>query len=156
KWNGRTYPVFTGYVERWPQMWDDHYGTSPLVAVDGLATLSGTKLQGTLGSEILADNPLAYWPLEDGRLASEAANKSTQTTNTLVITPSSNGGGHGFFGAELVLQGEESTCYEQEIYTLTDSNSTHGVCLRGNVDFPSFTSGGLLVEAWARIPAVTS
>src|SRR5690606_30828634 len=64
RWNGKMYPVFTGYVERWPIMWDDEYGTAPMVAVDGLATLSATRLEGTLGAEILADNPWGFWPLD--------------------------------------------------------------------------------------------
>src|SRR5690606_1631956 len=135
-WNGVSHSIFTGYVERWPQIWDNLYGSSPLVAVDGLATLSGTRLAGTLSNEIMLDDPYGYWPLDDGRLATEAANKARGNSETLRATDSATKGGSGFFGADLDLQGEESTCWEQTRYS-TVSNSNTGVCLAGDVNLPS-------------------
>jgi uncharacterized membrane protein len=157
-WNGTTYPLFTGYVERWPQMWDEEYGTSPLEGVDGFATLAATRLEGTLGAEILADEPHAYWPLDDGSLATTAANKSETTTDALVATRSANGGGTGSFNADLDLQGEESTCWRQtRSITATDDapNSIYGTCLVGQLTLPQLSPNGILVETWAKISETT-
>lgn len=156
-WDGQVYPIFTGYVERWPQKWENHLGSSRMQVVDGLATLSGTRLAGTLGAEILADEPHAYWPLDDGRLASQAANKATTTTVPLTATESVNKGGQGSFGATLVLQSEESTCWQQTRSTQDTSDAPgaiYGYCLVGGLDLPQL-SGGVLVECWAKIPPST-
>jgi hypothetical protein len=153
-WNGLTHSIFQGYVERWPQIWDDEYGTSPLEAVDGLATLSATRLEGTLSAEILADGPHAYWPLDDGTLSTTAANKSEITSESLNTIPSAEAGGpggSGFFGATLDLQGEESTCWEQTVHgTVTPTiDSEYGVCLSNQLDLPTLAEG-LLFECWAK------
>lgn len=157
-WNGLVYPLFTGYVERWPQQWDNQFGQSPLVAVDGLATLSATRLIGTLGAEILADAPYGYWPLDDGRLALTAANKSTSHTEILSAVESANLGGTGFFGSNLDLVGEESTCWEQQIYdTVSPSiDSQYGVCLSGTLSTGVTLANGVLFEIWARVQATSA
>lgn len=156
-WNGLTWPVFTGYVERWPQTWDNQFGNSPLVAVDGLATLSATRLSGTLGSEILEDGPFAYWPLDDGRLAQQAANKATLSSTALSIAESVNQGGSGTFSANLDLQGEESTCWQQtrNVAVTSDAPSAiYGKCLTATMTLPQLASG-VLLECWAKIPSST-
>jgi hypothetical protein len=155
-WNGATYPIMGAYVERWPQLWDEEYGTSPMKAVDGLATLAATRLEGTLGAEILADEPQAYWPLDDGSLATTAANKSENSTDPLVATRSSNGGGTGTFSADLDLQGEESTCWRQTRSISMDvgdaPDAEYGTCLVGQLTLPQLADG-ILVETWAKVSA---
>lgn len=160
KWNGQTHSIFSGYVERWPQLWDEQYGTSPMQAVDGLATLSATRLAGTIGSEILADEPHSYWPLDDGRLAQDAANKAPNNTKTLgveVSAASGGPGGSGFFGADLDVAGEESTCWEQVIHSTFNpsADSQFGACLTATTTLPQL-SPGILIECWAKIPATTA
>lgn len=44
-WAGTLYDLFTGFVERWPQSWDNFpMGWSSPTAVDALASLAGTKM----------------------------------------------------------------------------------------------------------------
>lgn len=154
KWNGQEHSIFAGYVERWPQIWDEQYGTSLMEAVDGLATLSATRLIGTIGAEIIADDPTAYWPLDDGKLARQAANKAPDNIELLTATDSALGGGSGFFGADLDVAGEESTCWEQTIHSTFTPGATSefGTCLAGSPTLP-LLSAGVLIECWAKIPA---
>lgn len=157
-WDGKVYSLFSGYVERWPQRWDNQYGSSRMQVVDGLATLSGTRLAGALGAEILADGPHAYWPLDDGRLASQAANKATTTTTPLSAAESINKGGSSGFGATLALQSEESTCWDQTRLSTTPTSDApsaiYGTCLTAGMALPQLASG-VLIECWAKIPAAT-
>src|SRR5690606_36371018 len=156
KWNGQEHAVFTGYVERWPQLWDDELGSSPMEAVDGLATLSATRLEGALSAEIIADNPLAYWPLDDGKLSRKASNKAPGGEGN-ELDAADNNGGTGFFGADFDAAGEEGTCWEQTIHsTLTVSaSSEHGACLTGALNVQS-PNDGILMECWAKVPATSS
>lgn len=156
-WNGKQYHIFTGYVERWPQKWEDQRGVSRLQVVDGLATLAGSRLAGALGAEIIADGPHAYWPLNDGRLSEQAANKATTTSTPLSIATSTAGGGTAGFGATLALQGEDSTCWSQSLLSTTtpDATATHGKCLSAGMDLPQLADG-ILIECWAKIAAHTT
>lgn len=59
------YPIFTGYVERYPTTYD-MAGTRahrPLVAVDGLAILSRTAISQSYDATVLADSPQVYLPM---------------------------------------------------------------------------------------------
>lgn len=65
---GPTYfPVYTGYVERYPQKWDmaGFRGLKPLEAVDALSPLSRANISQSYAQTILADSPLAVMPLDD-------------------------------------------------------------------------------------------
>ena len=145
-WNGHEHRLLTGFVERWPQKWEDERGLSRLQVVDGLATLSGTRLQGTLGQEITADSPHAYWPLDDGSLSANAANKATITSTPLTKAQSVNGGGIGSFGNDMSLQSELSTCWRQ---TRSGADETYGTCLTTSMSLPQL-SDGIVIECWAK------
>jgi len=152
-WNGRTKPLMRGYVERWPLSWENLRGKSRMQIVDGLATLSATRLQGTLSAEILADDPWAYWALDDGALATQAANKATTTSDVLVVSESIYHGGYGYFGTTMTLQSEDSTCWHQSRATADVSdapNAKYGQCLTAAMGLPQL-SDGVSIECWARI-----
>lgn len=156
-WSGFDYSVIQGFVERWPQKWEDQRSEVRMQVVDAMATLAATRLAGTLGAEILADGPWAYWPLDDGPLASKAANKSTTSSDPLVSSTSTNLGGDGNFGATLTLQSEDSTCWQQIRTTtlLTDApNAIYGTCLNANMTLPQLASG-VLMECWAKVNLTT-
>lgn len=63
---GVTYALFTGYVLGWPQQWRDSIdGTVSITCVDGSRFLERSPLaQSALAAEILADDPMVYWPLQ--------------------------------------------------------------------------------------------
>ncbi|MDI3315884.1 MAG: hypothetical protein QJR12_16890 [Mycobacterium sp.] len=61
------YPIYTGYVERYPQQWQDlgFWGVRPLQCVDALSVLSRTVIRQSYASTVLADHPAAYIPYDD-------------------------------------------------------------------------------------------
>jgi hypothetical protein len=61
------YPVFTGYIERYPQTWIDQgfRGVRPLECVDVLSVLSRTIIRESYASEVDEDVPSLYLPLDD-------------------------------------------------------------------------------------------
>ncbi|MGH3828174.1 MAG: carbohydrate binding domain-containing protein, partial [Pseudonocardiaceae bacterium] len=58
------YPLFTGYVERWPTAYDNagFRALRPLEAVDALAVLSRTAISQSYQATIAADQPQVYLP----------------------------------------------------------------------------------------------
>lgn len=66
-WEGRQYPLWTGYVERWPQGWPDmpQWGFSQITATDALAVAASNSMQSALVGEVLIDNPYAYLPCNE-------------------------------------------------------------------------------------------
>ncbi len=66
-WEGRQYPLWTGYAERWPQMWPDmpQWGFSQITATDALAVAAANSMYSALIGEVLIDNPYAYLPCNE-------------------------------------------------------------------------------------------
>lgn len=63
-------PVFTGWIERYPQQWSTmgRRGMRPLTGVDALSPLSRVTPETSYRSVILADSPSAFAPLNDAAL----------------------------------------------------------------------------------------
>lgn len=61
------FPIFTGYVERYPQLWDSQgfRGLRPLEAVDALSPLSRTIVSQSYAATVLADGPSVFVPYND-------------------------------------------------------------------------------------------
>ena len=61
------FPVYTGYIERYPQAWDmaGFRGRKPLAAVDALSPLSRTIISQSYAATVLADGPSVYIPYND-------------------------------------------------------------------------------------------
>lgn len=61
------FPVFTGYIERYPQSWDmaGFRGRKPLQAVDALSPLSRTIISQSYAATALADGPSVFVPYDD-------------------------------------------------------------------------------------------
>ena len=61
------YPIFTGYVERWPTAYDMNglRALRPLEGVDALAVLSRTEIHQSYTAEITTDQPGVYFPLDN-------------------------------------------------------------------------------------------
>lgn len=72
------YRRFRGEVPSWPQSWDQS-GNDSWTSVEVAGPLrrleKGSKpLQSTLRKRVPSGNPLAYWPMEDGRLTTRPTN----------------------------------------------------------------------------------
>lgn len=92
-WQGRVYPVVTGWMERWPQVWTDpHWGESMAIGIDPIATLTANDYSPLQG-EILRRNPQSYWPCGDSSGVTTAQNLSGVGTAVLTQTASSHGTG---------------------------------------------------------------
>jgi hypothetical protein len=63
-------PLFTGWIERYPQQWSTQgrRGMRPLTGVDALSPLSRITPNTSYESVVLADNPTAYLALDDSAL----------------------------------------------------------------------------------------
>ena len=66
-WQGRQYPVWSGYAQQWPQEWPDmpQWGFSTLKAADALGAAAAGQMQSALIGEVLIDNPYAYLPCNE-------------------------------------------------------------------------------------------
>lgn len=160
-WNGITYGVFTGYVERWPLEWDDVLtGISKAVGVDTYATLAKVTLKTCMQHEVLLDNPWGYWPLNDPQNSSFASNLATGSGSSVLlypVPPHRTGPGTAAFGASTTLAGDSSTGWGQT--SDDDSKDDQGWTLGSGVipssTFPSIASGSATFECWATFPLRT-
>ncbi|MCW2538576.1 MAG: hypothetical protein JWN95_301 [Frankiales bacterium] len=67
------YPIYTGYIERFPQTWTSggNYGRSALDAVDYFSNLAGHTLLPSFIADVLALNPRFFYPLSEGETATQ-------------------------------------------------------------------------------------
>jgi hypothetical protein len=159
-WDGRTYPIYTGQVERWPQRTSDAYHVGvPAVGTDALATLTAETVTPLRG-EILRRRPWAYWPCDDSSGAPGAQNVSGRTVTQLIQRLSKDGAGsaEAAFGSDTRLNGlngingDPGTGWEQS--GLVAADTTEGYCLRGDLDNPPAISGGITIYVCARIQKI--
>ena len=88
QYGGRRYPVWAGYVERWPQDFPDfpQWGWSMMVATDGVGVASSVNLPSAVQGEILADEPYFCFPF------GEQYTTSQNTVNGVVKTATETDG----------------------------------------------------------------
>jgi len=88
QYSGRRYPLWSGYVERWPQDWPDfpQWGWSTMVATDGVGVASSVNLPSAVAGEIQADNPYFCFPFN------EQYTTSQNTVNGVVKTATATDG----------------------------------------------------------------
>lgn len=156
-WSGISYGVFTGYVERWPQEWDDVLANiSPTQCVDAWATFGKKKMLSCMQHEVLLDSPWAYWPLDDGSRSMTAANLATGAGGNVVLYPMSpqhTTDATADFGVATKLMGDPSTGWGQTAPTpKNDAGWTLYSRVTGTT-MPS-TTGGMTFEMWAELPWV--
>jgi hypothetical protein len=109
----RVYPVYRGYVERWPEVWEGiNYGSVTITAVDGMEPLQQAQVQGTVvtglsGAMVNAVLNMGNWSralrsLEVGQstMATQvAAVGSTTTAKSIIQTLADSEVGLFFFSA---------------------------------------------------------
>lgn len=154
-WNGVTYPVFSGYVERWPQSWDgSRYGWSKAAAVDTLAPLAAVTLPAATEAEILQDGPYAYWPCNDSQQATAAGNASGRTQNTLVqqVVTFGVGTATAAFGAQIGLPGDTGTGWQQSGVVSTSPSNAGYILTTADRGIPQ-PPNGVGIELWTQTPS---
>ena len=144
-------PIWTGYVDEWAGGWDG--GVRPVVRVTASDRVSRLQLvsldDGAIMSEVLADSPVAYYPLDEPAGSTSAGDRSGRLQVPLV--PLAVGAGSG----AVDFAGAESPDGDATAVVLTQTSMTNGQCLIGTATVPTFGStGSLTVEAWIRTSTI--
>lgn len=171
-WNGRSYPVAWGLIERWPQSWPDfpQWGWSNLVATD-IAGAAGVTTPSALRGQILLDQPYASFPLSEQYTASaNTVNGVVKTTSecdgqvatNIVITNQRpavySDGNHAVeTGLSMGFLGDNGTGIGVTTYNTFDLSGDRGPGVQYGPDLtlPSLAAGGtgnLSFEVWTTIP----
>lgn len=138
------YPVFTGYVERWPRTWNQQgtYGLCAIQVVDALGVFAQQAIGTAVYNEIQARAPLCYWPLQDDAKAAAFAEASGNGGSPLIARASKYGAGGGLAAA----QGAE----------IVGDPSGVAVSGFGNDGTGGVTQTGTLLTADAAVPGSTA
>lgn len=149
-WNGITYNVFTGYIERYPLQWEDAgtRGIRPLDAVDALSVLSRSIVSQSYAMEIAKDAPTVYMPLSD---AAPPGMVEPITIQNGVYTVS---GGSVQWGGDTLPDGSKAVNLSQqkqdlatvpEQFTSIDSRRPNSPAIM------SLDPAGSVIEFWAKL-----
>ncbi len=145
--NARTYSVWRGFIERWPQsLTPARYQMSNAVATDVYSLL--TPLMRTLAqAEILADQPYAYWPLNDPAGASYAANLAAGNSQGLQVVQSKYGAGGATatFGVSVDYLAGDPSCTGWQQASVPSGGTQGWALYYQDPSLPSL-SGGVTVE----------
>jgi len=150
-WDGRTYSVFSGYVERWPQAWDSvWYGITQITVVD-VWSLQTAELAAVQQEEILLDQPYAYWTCGDAAGSTAAQNSAPGNSNSLQVVESKSGAltATFTFGDNSGLDPGDpgGTVYTQTGLTAGDATG-YGYCLQCiDQSYPSIANG-ITIMGW--------
>lgn len=81
--DGTTYRRFRGHVERWPRTWPggSTYSTTTVTCVDALALFARRQAPTAYSVQVLADDPIAYYPMNEA-----AGLLRSQNLGTLGVT----------------------------------------------------------------------
>jgi len=105
-WLGSTYPLWSGFVERWPQTWSDPALSEPTITcVDSLAALSQGTLRTTYEQEVLLDGPVSFYPLNEPQSASGGGDVISAGSLAVVQSPTAGGGFSHFGGQSIIFDG---------------------------------------------------
>lgn len=153
-WQGKIYPLFVGYMERWPEVWKDpHWGEVNAVGVDAWAMFVGS-MPSVVKGEHLIDGPAAYWPCGDGSSSTTAVNIGVMGNSTsLQVKEAASGPGSGtqaFGDGTIKLVGDSGTNWA--LSGLLTSQTSQGFSLTYNgVPLPP-TDVGVTVTWWMKVP----
>lgn len=103
------YPVFRGFVERWPSTWDHagFVGLTEITCVDGLAILAQVGMNTELVAAVMATAPDYYWPLWDEAESTRCAEVSGNDGPPLLKTDNKYGPSTTFAaGTETAIIGD--------------------------------------------------
>jgi hypothetical protein len=155
---GTWYPMYSGFVERWPQTWDldGTYGLVSPTAVDAFALLSQRTLRDALTEEISIRNPNFLYTLGDPQY-------STTFSDSMGAHPAAPYAG-GKYGAGSIASGVSITAATTAgVYTgsnntvVTLSNSQPGTNTPSPATYISLTKAGIkgpqTPNTWTRLIA---
>jgi hypothetical protein len=155
---GTWYPMYGGFVERWPQTWDldGTYGLVTPTAVDAFALLSQRQLRDPLTEEINLRSPNFLYTLGDPAL-------STTFTDTAGKNPAAPYAAGKYGGGSIASGVSISAATTAGVYTgsnnsvVTISNNQPGTNTVGPATFISLSKAGIkgpqTANTWSRLIA---
>ena len=108
--SGTYYNLAAGYVERWPQRWDQHKAWVDAVVVDTLALLDPKTFRSCYDEEILADSPVGYYPLSEPAGAQSFGSIATTQQPNAPVVNSKYGGGTVTAGEQAIVPTDPAAC----------------------------------------------
>ncbi|MFF4403844.1 hypothetical protein [Streptomyces sp. NPDC001404] len=156
---GVWYPMYGGFVERWPSRWNFHgtYGAVEPVAVDAMSLLSQVKLLDPLTEEINSHNPRFLFTLGDPQNVTSFTD-STGTYRPAPIGVSKNGPGSLTSGNQITAASSTGTYTGSTGTVVTIANPNPGTNLISAASFISLGAVGIKGPAnpagtWTRMVA---
>jgi len=151
-WAGTPYPVWTGFVERWPQTWNSPgFGVGNFVGVDAYAALANITLDSAYDADVLLDGPVAYYPMHEDSGSLSIANYSAVSQPDAFVSLSKLAPSAPTFGAATLLDplGDGGTSMTGS-GTAANSYGDGGCIILGSSrSGPQLNPvGGWTVEAW--------
>lgn len=148
--NGVTYPVFDGFVDRWqldyPSVGKD--ATATLTATDLFKVLARTELgRSVYRVAVIDDSPSAYWPLDESF-------KSGVDTQSALNWGTLGSSGDATYAGPPLRMGEQGLIVNDDGASIFENQDTLGtsVFLRMGVDPPGsldvFGSAPFALECW--------
>lgn len=163
-WQGRRYVIVSGLITALPQTFDFQRGIIKAALSDDYSKLPQVLLPSCMISEVLYDQPLHFWPLNDAQGAAQASNWSGRSTVSLVPVNSKYGAGtagntpatgfgnsvavNGDLGFPYNLNGTTDTAYGNYA-SVVSTKFLSGTSLvdRDDMSLP-LTSTGATYECW--------
>lgn len=154
---GITYPMFGGYVERWPSSWamNGTYGTVSPTAVDALSLLSQIQLKDPLTEEIQSRNPRFLYTLGDPQ-GSASVTDSTGQNPAAPVTSGKYGTGSLTLGSQITSASSSGTYTGSSNTVATVNNPNPATNTLGGATFISLSAAGIVGPAsvsgsWSRM-----
>lgn len=149
---GVVYPIWSGYIERWPQQWDKSgtYGLLDLTCVDALAALSSFTLQPNFAASLMALNPQFMYPFTEPAGSTSFAD-AVGKSPPRVVTPSILGSA-GSITAGSSVQGAGSIGSAGPVVTIANSPTGSATITKGlYIGNPSALQAPPTSGGWTRV-----
>lgn len=155
--SGVWYPMYEGFVERWPSDWREGvYGTVSPTCVDAFALLSQVKLSDPLTQEINSHNPRFLFRLDDPQ-GSSGASDATGNFGQAQISVSKYGPGSLAFGAQITSNDAGGAYTGSAGTVVTIDNPNPGTNVVSAATYLQLGSAGILgptnPTSWTRMLA---
>lgn len=156
---GVWYPMFAGFMERWPSQWamSGTYGTVQPTAVDAMALLSQVTLKDPLAQQINGNKPAFLYTLGDPQSSSYATD-STGQYGPAPLANSKYGSGSVVFGTQITSASAGGTYIGASGTVATVNNPNPGSGAINAATWVSLSGAGVKGPAnpslWTRMIAV--
>ncbi|WP_147267285.1 hypothetical protein [Streptomyces sp. SDr-06] len=156
---GTWYPMYSGYVERWPQKWalDNTFGLVEATGVDTFALLSQRLLRDPLTEEIYRRNPTFLYTLGDPSQVESFAD-ATGNYSAAPISSSKYGPGTLTSGNQITSASPSGAYTGAASSVVTIANTNPGTPIPGPASYISLSKVGIKgpkggTATWTRMVA---